>query len=66
MLFEISHLRPFCKHSIAVTVSEDADVIDCMFVQTRVEHSDVVATQIEALSCVFCSVHSPVEHGNTR
>ena len=29
---EISNLRPFCKHPIAVTVSEDAEVIDCMFV----------------------------------
>ena len=70
--FEVSDLRPRSKHCKVVTVSDDADVIDCGLVQTRIEHSDVIsnpfhypfAIKIKALSCVICSVHDSVEHDN--
>ena len=53
MFLEFSNLSPCCKCRKVVAVSEHSDVLDCMFVQTRVEHSNAVPCRpkIEFESC---------------
>ena len=43
LLVEVSNLTPRSTDRTVVTVSEDANVSDRMLVQSRVEHSDLVA-----------------------
>ena len=73
LFLALINLNPCCKCRKIVAVSEYTDVFGKMFVQTRVEHSNVAVqfhhrpftVQIKALCCVLRSVHSTVEHGNS-
>ena len=73
VFLEFRDLSPCAKCRIVIAVSEYTDDFDRMFVQTRIEHSNVVVqflhppftVRISALCCVLPPIHCTIEHGNS-